>query len=292
MSWVASGLAVAGGVAGYLGGSKGKKAQSNPYGALNPEQIGVNKAVGTRLNSMISEGPQTYDGQLNADMSAQEAGYYNPTRAALMSGTVDTMLNEANDPVAFNNAFNKGMVDPSYQNFNQNTLPGITEGYGAFTTAAGNARAQALQTLGNNLTMQRYQGQQDAKSRALSALGQTSNIQNYMAAPRVFQQAGLDRKYQDYVQGNQQYSDNIGKALSFLGISTGTYTPAQKDTRWSGAISGAMSGLSMGLGLGGGGGGTAAAGNNGRTLGGGGYDSGNYMSGVNLNQYGMGQYGF
>jgi len=249
MSWVASGLAVAGGVAGYLGGTKGKKAQSNPYGQLNPEQIGVNKTVGNRLNTLAGQDPQLYGGQLNAEMSPQESAYYNTGRASLMSGTVDNMLNEANDPVAFNNAFNQGMVNPTYQNFNQNELPGMLEGYGAFTTAAGNARAQALQTVGNNLMMNRYTAQAQAKDRALSAMGLTPTLQKYMAAPREIQQAGLDRHYQDYINANEQNGKNMDRALQFLGIRTGTYTPAVKDTRLSGALSGALAGASLGSGI-------------------------------------------
>lgn len=253
------GGALLGGAAGFLGGSKGKKAEFNPYGALNPEQISMVKALGPQLTSSATAEAPRYGGQLTAEMSPQEAAYYNTGRANLMSGTVDQMLQEANDPVAFNNAFNQGMVNPTYQNFMQNELPALEEGYGAFTTARGNARAQALNTLGNNLAIQRYQGQQAAKDRALSAIGQTPTIQNYMVAPRVFQQAGLDRKYADYVQGNEIKQKNINNALSFLGISTGTFTPGQKDTRWSGMFSGALSGAMLGGMMGGGaGGGTSA----------------------------------
>ena len=259
MSWIVTG-AVVGGAAGFLGGTKGKKAQTDPYGALNPEQRSMLQAMAPGIqSSATAEAPQ-YGGQLTAEMSPQEAGYYNTGRGSLMSGTLDTMLQDANDPVAFNNSFNKGMVDPTMQNFNQNTLPGMMEGYAGFSTAGANARAQALNTVGNDLAIQRYQGQQAAKDRALSAMGQYKNVSDYMAAPRVFQQAGLDRKYNDYIQGNQQKQQNIDNALKFLGLSTGTYTPAVKDTRWSGMLQGGMMGAFMGSGMGGGAAATSGSG--------------------------------
>jgi hypothetical protein len=241
---IAGGLLGAG--AGFLGGQKGKEAQYDPYGTLNPEQRSMVQAMGPQLQSAATAGPQLYGGQLTAEMSPEESGYYNPTRAGLMTGTIDTMLQEANDPVAFNNAFNRGMVDPTYQNFNQNILPGILEGYSGFSTAAGNARVQALNTVGNDLMMKRYEGQQAAKDRALNAYGKVADVQNYLAAPRIFQQAGLDRKYQDYVGADARAKENIDKALQFLGISTSTYTPAQQDTRWSGMLGGALQGGMLG----------------------------------------------
>lgn len=256
------GGALLGGAAGFLGGSKGKKAQFDPYGTLNPEQRAMVQALGPQLTSAASAEAPRYGGQLTADMSPQESAFYNTGRANLMSGTLDSMLAEGSDPVARANAFRQGMSDPAYQNFRQNTLPGLVENAPASSSFRANLADRAMNTLNNDLAMQRFQYDSAAKDRALSAIGQTPNIQNYMAAPRIFQQAGLDRKYSDYVQGNQTKQNNISNALQFLGISTATYQPEQKDTRWSGMLSGALGGASLGAGIGGmfGGGGGAAAG--------------------------------
>ena len=252
MSWVTTAVVGGGAVAGYLGGTKGKKAQSDPYGQLNPEQRAVNTQLGSDLKD-TTFGTQ-YGGQLTAGMDPTESAFYNPTRAGLMSGTLDSMLQSANDPTAFNNQFNQGMVNPTMQNWQQNIAPGIDEAYSNFSTARGAARQRSLSDVNNSLTMQRYQGQEDAKNRALNAMGQYQNVGNYAAAPRIFQQQGLDRAYNEFTRGNEQRGKNIDAGLKFLGIGTGTYTPAVQDTRLSGAIQGGLSGALMGSLMGGGGG--------------------------------------
>jgi hypothetical protein len=166
-----------------------------------------------------------------------------------MGGTIDTMMQEANDPVAFRNRFQEEMADPAYRNFEMNEAGRIGEGYSGFSTARAGALANARATLGNNLLMSRYQALQDTKNRALNAYNAVPTIQNYLATPRVFRQAGLDRKYKDYVGANERAQSNIDNALKFLGISTATYTPEQKDTRWSGALSGALKGFQLGSGF-------------------------------------------
>jgi len=203
----------------------GKKAQYDPYGTLNPEQRTLSKEVGNKLTSDLSAGPQYYTGTLTEEMSPEEQAYYNPTRASLMSGTLDRMMTEANDPVAQANAFRQGYSDPTYSNFYQNVAPGLIENAPASSSYRANLMARELNTLGNDLTKARFQYGNDVQNRALSAIGQTPTVQNYLSAPRVVKQAGLDRKYADFVRGNEAAQSNIDKALSFLGISTTTYQP-------------------------------------------------------------------
>jgi hypothetical protein len=214
-----------------LSGRRDKKEVIRPYGALNPEQIALTQYLGPQLLSRLKEGPQYYSGELSAEMTPEEAALYNPSRVNLLSGTLDTMLNEANDPTAYNERFNREVATPTYQDFNENQLPSLLEGYSSFSTAAGQARANALAGIGRNLMTQRFAGQEAAKDRALNAYGKYADVGTFAAVPRVFKQAGLDRTYQEYIRGNEAASDNINKALGFLGISTGTYQGPQQDNR-------------------------------------------------------------
>ena len=154
------------------------------------------------------------------------------------------------------------MVDPAYRLFERNVLPGLIEDYAGFSTARANAAANARTDLGDQLLMQRYQALQDTKNRALQAYSQVPTVQNYLAAPRVFQQAGLDRKYAEYIRGNEQKMANIDNALKFLGISTGTYTPGdQKGSERIMALlgmGGTLGAAGILAGAGGGAGGTGA----------------------------------
>lgn len=203
----------------------GKEGTYDPYGAYNPEQTALNKTVGTRLNTMVGEGPQYYTGELSAEMSPEEAAYYNPTRANLMSGTIDQMMQEGYNDTAFNNQFQQEMVDPTYQQFRNYTQPTLEEALPTFSTARGTVLARELGTVGQNLLQQRFTSREAAKNRALSAYGAVPAVQSYLETPRVFKQAGLDRKYADYIQANTQAAQNIDKALAFLGIGSKTYTP-------------------------------------------------------------------
>lgn len=214
-----------------LSGKKDKSEKINPYGSLNPEQIAMVRYLGPYIGNQISKGPQYYTGELSADMDPMESNYYNQSRADLMSGTLDDFLKQGSDQTAFNDRFNRDVATPTYDNFNQNELPGLLEGYSGFSTAAGNARAKALSTIGNNLLQQRYSGQEAAKDRALGAYDKYSDVGNYVSVPRSVKQAGLDRQYTDYVNANNRADSNINSALQFLGLSTGTYQPAQQDTR-------------------------------------------------------------
>jgi len=214
-----------------LSGKKDKSAEKNPYGALNPEQIAMTRFLGPYIGKQIAAGPQYYEGQLSAEMTPEESNYYNAKRADLMSGTLDQYLREASDPTALNDSFNREVATPTYQNFNENVLPGLLEGYSGFSTAQGNARAKALQGVSNELMTQRFTATQAAKDRALNAYPRYADVQNYVSAPRVIQQAGLDREYQDYTQANATAQANIDRGLAYLGLSGGTYMAGQQNTQ-------------------------------------------------------------
>jgi len=59
-------------------------------------------------------------------------------------------------------------------------------------------------------------------------------MQNYQTAsealqqvPRAIQQAGLTAKYNEWVRTRPENLPYINQALTFLGLGTGTYTPAK-----------------------------------------------------------------
>ena len=261
MSWVAVGVggaAVVGGTVGYL---SGKKEKTNPYGQLNPEQIQTNKLLGSRLNSLLGQGPQYYGGQLTEPITQEElAAISSYNRSSLLSGnTLDRLINV--DESQFNENFQREMVDPTMDNFTRNVAPLIDESLPTFSTERGYARQRALGDINNNLSQTRFMAREAMKDRSLTAIrdllskGQIDLAMN--AVPREIRQAGLDKQYLDWIGANDKYGKDINSALNFLGIGTGTYSP---DTRFGNMLAGAsvFGSIAGSMGAGGGGGTTGS----------------------------------
>ena len=243
-------MALAGGAAGaglgYLAGQKEKK---DPYGTLNPEQIAVNKALGPRL-AALSGSVDQYGGQMTAPMTPAEVA--NIGRFQNLSGSMyDTLesLGTYND-VDFQNRFREEIASPAYQDFSRYEQPILEEAVPTSGSARAGVVSEGLDKLRSQLLGTRFQAREAAMDRAgniaQGSPGFAKGTAEVLSIPRGITQAGLDRKYQEYVRANEQNRRDIDAALKFLGISTGTYQP---DTRGQMALQGAMSGASLGMGI-------------------------------------------
>ncbi len=206
-----------------------KRPNLNPYGTLNPEQIGVTKSLGGRLLNQIDQGPTQYGGQLSEGMTPEEqANFSNFNRSAAISGgTLDRLSNY--DDASFNSNFDEEMTQPSIDAFRRYSQPLIEESLPTFSTARANAVGRGLSDLNNNLLTQRFSARESAKDRALRAVGAGTDFYSESAKlnamPREIKQAGLDRQYQEFIRSNEQYQTGLNTALNFLGISTVAQEP-------------------------------------------------------------------
>jgi hypothetical protein len=190
----------------------------DPYGTLNPEQINTSKALGLQINNRLSQSPDSYryQGLMNAPIGQQEQQAINDY-GNLSSSTYD--------PNTFNNQFQSEVADPAYADFQRNIAPQLLESIPSFATARGTVLAKGLSNLQGQLLNQKFSTRQAALDRQANIARENVNVQ---AIPRTIQQAGLDRAYLDYTQGNQQHQQDINNALQFLGI--GTVTEKQDNT--------------------------------------------------------------
>jgi hypothetical protein len=216
----------------FLGMFGPKKPKVNPYGTLNPEQIQVNKALGSAVMGDLSKGTQDYlyGGQLTEGIGQGEQDVVNQNaRMNAIAGNTYANFANYNDP-EFNEQFDSEISRPTLQNFQNDIAPYLAQELPSFGTQRANVIARELNTLQNNIMNKRFDARESAKNRALQAANDSAGYfqtsAGIQAIPRQIKQAGLDREYQNYVQANSQKSDSLNRALSFLGLSTGTvYQP-------------------------------------------------------------------
>lgn len=261
MSWIAVGAmggAALGGAAGYFG-SKGKN-KVDPYGQMTSEQRALNSAVGGDLLANANKN-YTYGGQLTEGIGAGEQDVVNQNaRMNAIAGNTYANLGNYNDP-AFNEQFDSEISRPTLQNFQNEIAPYLAQELPSFGTQRAQVIARSMGELQNNVLQKRFDARESAKNRALQASNDSANYFNTSAGiqsiPRSIKQAGLDREYANFVKANEQKSDSLKNALSFLGISMGTseYKPNSTGAALSGAMAGASSGAGLMNLMGGGGGG-------------------------------------
>lgn len=204
--------------------------KTNPYGTLNPEQVSLDKSLGPELQTRATGDYSQflYPGQLQAPIGAGEQDVVNnAARTNAIAGNTYNRIG-AYDPQAVNDQFDQYIQRPSQQNWMNDVAPYLRENLNAFSSEQGNVLARAALTNQNNLNQQRVGYQQQAQVNALNALSGASAYNkgalDIAAAPRLIQQAGLDKAYNNFIQANAQKRDSINQALQFLGISTGTTT--------------------------------------------------------------------
>lgn len=259
MSWIAVGVGGATVVGGGLGFLAGKKKKVDPYGTLNPEQRSLTKALGPYFQGQL-ENDNSYGGELNARIGQGELDNiesYNRLNA-LRNNSLSSIFTQ--DPQALNEEFDNQVAKPTYDYFSRNVQPLIEESLPTFSTARGQVVGRNLADITGNLATQRFNAQQTRREQILGASGALDSsgavTQGINAIPREIQQAGYDRQYQSFVQGNQEKQNSINQMLSFLNLSTGT---RQEDTRTQTAIAGAQAGGGLLASVLGGGGATPKA---------------------------------
>lgn len=248
----------------FIGDTLNKGRGINPYGTLNPEQVALTQSLGPEINTRSTGDASQfqYGGQLNAPIGQGEQDVVNnAARLNAIAGNTYGQIGQY-DPTTFNQQFDKQVVDPTFASYKRNVLPGLEEAVPGFSTARLNVAARGLQNVSDNLSTQRLGAQQAQQGIALNALqgGSNYNINaaNIAAIPRVIQQAGLDKQYQNFIQANQQKSDSINQALQFLGISTVVDKPPVNPIDFAlsaGKTAAQLYGASKGIPTGGGGGG-------------------------------------
>lgn len=201
----------------------------DPYGTLNPEQVQVNKGLGsTLLNQATNPNAFNYGGQLNANMGTGEQDVIdrNARMNAVASQTYGTLGNYNEGD--FNKQFADEISNPTFDNFKNNISPYLAQELPSFGTQRANVIARSLGDLQNNVLQQRFTAREAAKDRALSAVGQSADYlgksAQIQAVPREIQQAGLDRQYNAFTAANASKQNAVNQALQFLGISTGSVT--------------------------------------------------------------------
>lgn len=232
--------------------SKGSKFKIDPYGGLNPEQVGVVKALGPRFSQMASQGPQYYDGQFIEPIGANEQAYLD--RASRLNALQQTSLsNIVNQPENFDEQFASEIEQPTLDFFRREIQPQIEEELPTFSTSRASVVARNLANLTGSLAQQRFDARQRIRDQAISGSGALSEAiqtgHNIISVPRQLKQAGLDKAYTDFVTGNQQYGNYLNSMLNFIGIPTPT---AQEETSiFDRILAGASSGAKIAGSLGG-----------------------------------------
>ena len=240
---------LAGGIGGSLISTYGSKGKYRPYGAMNPDQQQMSKALGPYLQNQIGASPEMYSGQLTAPMTGGEQQIVgsNNRLAAMSEGGLAALINP--DISAYNKQFDEQVANPQYSSFRQNVLPGLQESMPTFSTAMGAATQRGYNDVTNNLAQQRYQGWQDAQNRRLQAItggaGAMNQYAQTAAIPRLIEQAGLGNAYNEWTRGQTAKSNSVAQMLNFLGLSSGTLEP---NTMGQNVAAGAGAGASAGLG--------------------------------------------
>jgi hypothetical protein len=203
----------------FLPGSKTKEVST-----LSPEQQRVQRLLGTTLEDRLGAGPQQFEGQLTAPITAGEESVLarNARLSALSEGTLSDLINI--DPAALDARFRREVVTPTFETFRTETAPLIQESLPTFSTARGRAIERATGNLQNQLLQARFGATESARNRALQAIQSAQDLARTEAqiqsVPRVIEQAGLDRDFLNFTQANQQFSSDINSALGFLNIGT------------------------------------------------------------------------
>jgi hypothetical protein len=197
------------------------KKQVNPYGSLNPEQVALNKKLGSYFSSVVDTPSETYPGQLTENISPEEQKIVDSSNR--LAAMAETSLGY--DSKTFNQQFQSEVADPTYANFSRNAQPILEEALPTFSIARGKIVSDALSGISENLLTQRNATRESALNRQMQLPDVMASYAKNAAIPRVLKQAGLDKSYLEWVRGNDSKASSINQMLNFLGISTGTYIP-------------------------------------------------------------------
>jgi len=201
------------------------------YSTLDSGQQSVEGNLVPQFNQNLAAGPSQYiyKGNLTAPITAGEQGVVDQNaRINALAGNTYSQIGTYS-PSDINNQFDTNIQAPAMRNWEQNVAPYLRESMPSFSSEQGNVLARALNTEQNNLDQMRVGYQQQGQVNALNALqGANQYYQGseaIQAVPREIQQAGLDKQYTAFIQGNQLYQQNVNQMLNYLGIQTQALQP-------------------------------------------------------------------
>lgn len=208
----------------------GKKAKVNPYGALNPEQVNVNKQIGPYLQSRISQGPTAYGKTMTAEFGDDEQGVLNKYNTLSDSRNAALQRILGTSDTSFDDEFTSEVADPTVDYFKREIQPLIEESLPTFSTARANVVGRNLTNLTGDLAQKRFDARQLRRDQALQASNALDNAWSTAAernaVPREIKQAGFDREYIEFTRQEGEKTKYVNDMLNFLGISTGTVDSA------------------------------------------------------------------
>lgn len=220
---------------GLLWGNS-KEAETNPYGQLNPEQTSMTKALGPWLQSAAMNPAQQYTGEYTAPVSSgeQTAIDRNARLSALGEKGLEPLLAGEFPEDYYQNTLYKPML----KQWQEDVQPQVEESYAGPGGYWGSARAGAvgkgyrdlMDTLAAKRSELAWNVQQNVPNAITAANSLSTTEASIQSIPRIIQQYGLDKKYTEWVRTRPESLPYIQYALNFLGLSTGTYIPAEKAT--------------------------------------------------------------
>lgn len=213
---------------------EGSEEETNPYGQLNPEQIEINKQLGSNLKSLLTTGAPGYTGEFTADMTPEEQALYDQTgrlNALAEEGFGNLLKGEFPEEY-----YQSAIYRPMMKEWTENIQPLLEEQYAGGGSYWGTPRADAvrggLRDVTDTLAAKRAELGLKAKEWPITAApayaSYAQGVGNVLATPRLIKQFGLESKYADWLRASPNNATYINAALAFLGQSTGTYKPAEK----------------------------------------------------------------
>lgn len=204
---------------------------TNPYGAMNPDQEALSQQLGPDYQSILSQGPSAfeYGGNMTAPITPgmQSIVDQNQANVAPANQMYSGLMNNAN-PNQVNQWYDQYVQGPEQQNFQTNVAPYLREQAPGFGTAGEATVGQSENTLQNNLMAGRLAALQQGQQTGLQAAqDQTANNANQLSIAQVpynIQQAGLTNEYNNFYNSSQEYQQSLNAMNQFLGISSGTTT--------------------------------------------------------------------
>jgi hypothetical protein len=225
---------------GFWQGAKAKT-EIDPYGTLNPEQKTMFQTLAPKVTDLAANGAPTYTGNFTTPYTSMEQDNLNRQNA--LSGQVADWSGNF-QPGQINAETDANELRNLNQQFYGNgATPGAKalaeEQYAGSGGYWGSARAGGVMDAYNNTVSNPYQNWrstalQNSYKNALDYANGASSINQatatMAAAPRLIQQYGLDKQYDEWTRGQNMNKSYIDSALNFLNISTktSTYTPAVK----------------------------------------------------------------
>jgi hypothetical protein len=221
---------------------KGKEGgwERNEYGTLNPEQVKMYQAWAPTVTAQAGKELPMYGstwqdytapmGQSEKDMVARNA-----RMSALGEQGLSSLL-KGEFPEQY---YRDTIYQPALKNWQEDILPQISESYagpnggGFYGSARGNAVTRNARDLSSSLAAQRAQlawnVQQNVPNAVAAANSLSQTESNIQSMPRLIQDYGMQKLYDEWVRTRPENSPYLNAALNFLNLSTVTerYRPTQ-----------------------------------------------------------------